>query len=302
MVSEGHAKLVRLERKNNLPAKLVNNTNPVFALEDHTTWVADINANLKANLMCSLEERQNVSNLERSTKGNQLEKKNNLSEWSGGRQEVAESENLKLASELLKLGPAPPRPPRCLLEPQLCQNHLHSNQNNFNEGKQLHNLLTNFPDSGCEEGSVNMWSLRGRRRKWFVLLLLAVVLFITATSLPFLVDRLRKGKPSFTPSTSSAPPLARVPTLWAQQSIQAVHTPQRQNLGAKLVGSPLLQELFLSVKTTERFHYPRLVIILETWGSLAKEQTWYFTDTSNSSADGELERRSGGHLVSPHFC
>ena len=75
-----------------------------------------------------------------------------------------------------------------------------------------------------------------------------------------------------------------------------------QNLGAKLVGSPLLQELFLSVKTTERFHYPRLVIILETWGSLAKEQTWYFTDTSNSSADGELERRSGGHLVSPHFC
>ena len=42
------------------------------------------------------------------------------------------------------------------------------------------------------------------------------------------------------------------------------------------------------------------VIILETWGSLAKEQTWYFTDTSNSSTDGELERRSGGHLVSPH--
>ena len=144
-----------------------------------------------------------------------------------------------------------------------------------------------------------MWSLRGRRRRWLALLLLAAVLFITATCLPFLVDRLRKSKPSLTPSTS-APPLARVPTLWAQQSIQALHTPQ--NLGAKLVGSPLLQELFLSVKTTERFHYPRLVIILETWGSLAKEQTWYFTDTSNSSADGELERRSGGHLVSPHFC
>ena len=69
MVSEGHAKLVRLERqerKNNLPANLVNNTNPAFALEDHTTWVADINANLKANLGCSLEERQNTSNLERS--------------------------------------------------------------------------------------------------------------------------------------------------------------------------------------------------------------------------------------------
>ena len=309
MVSEGHAKLVRLERqvadkrKNNLPAKLVN-ANPVFALEDHTACIADINANLKANLVYSLEERQNASNLERSSKDNQLEK-NKLSEWSGGGQEVdsVRQEKLKLASELLKLGPAPPRPPRCLLEPQLCQNHLHNKQNNqlhnFKGGKQLHNLLTNLPDRGCEEG-VSMWSLRGRRRRWLALLLLAAVLFITATCLPFLVDRLRKSKPSLTPSTS-APPLARVPTLWAQQSIQALHhTPQRQNLGAKLVGSPLLQELFLSVKTTQRFHYPRLVIILETWGSLAKEQTWYFTDTSNSSTDGELERRSGGHLVSPH--
>ena len=209
-------------------------------------------------------------------------------------------EKLKLASELLKLGPTPPRPPRCLLEPQLCQNHQHINNSNnnhnnqlqnFNKGKQLHNLLAHS-ESGCEEG---MWSWR--RRRWFALVLLATVLFVTATCLPFLVDRLRnKSKPSFS-QPSLSPHLPRLPTLWAQQSFPR-HTPQRQNLGAKINGSPLLQELFLSVKTTERFHYPRLVIILETWGSLAKEQTWYFTDTSNSSTDGELERRSGGHLVS----
>ena len=249
MVTEGHAKLARLERqaannKHNLPSKLVN---PALALDDHNVCLADINANLKANLVYSLEEEQNARNLERIKKesrlGNDLEK-NNLST---GNQEVVGSvrlEKLKLASELLKLGPTPPRPPRCLLEPQLCQNHLHNKQNNqlhnFNGGKQLHNLLTNLPDRGCEEG-VSMWSLRGRRRRWLALLLLAAVLFITATCLPFLVDRLRKSKPSLTPSTS-APPLARVPTLWAQQSIQALHhTPQRQNLGAKLVGSPLLQ-------------------------------------------------------------
>ena len=307
MVSEGHAKLVRLERqagdnksKNKLPVKLVN-TNPVFALEDHSACLADINANLKANDVYSIEERQNASNLERSNKESRLENKldkNNLSDWSGVRQE----EKLKLASELLKLGPAPPRPPRCLLQPQLCQNHLHINNINNNQqqnlssgGKQLHNLLRgNLPDRGCE--GENMWSLRGRRRRWFAFLLLAAILFITATSLPFLVDRLRKSKPSSTPSIL-APPLPRVPTLWAKQSLP-LHTSRRQKLGAKLVGSPLLQELFLSVKTTQRFHYPRLVIILETWGSLAKEQIWYFTDTSNSSTDGELERRSGGHLVS----
>ena len=305
MVTEGHAKLARLERqaannKHNLPSKLVN---PALALDDHTVCLADINANLKANLVYSLEEEQNARNLERIKKesrlGNDLEK-NNLST---GNQEVVGSvrlEKLKLASELLKLGPTPPRPPRCLLEPQLCQNHQHINNSNhnhnnqlqnFNKGKQLHNLLAHS-ESGCEEG---MWSWR--RRRWFALVLLATVLFVTATCLPFLVDRLRnKSKPSFS-QPSLSPHLPRLPTVWAQQTFPR-HTPQRQNLGAKINGSPLLQELFLSVKTTERFHYPRLVIILETWGSLAKEQTWYFTDTSNSSTDGELERRSGGHLVS----
>ena len=34
----------------------------------------------------------------------------------------------------------------------------------------------------------------------------------------------------------------------------------------------VLKDLFISVKTTRRFHHPRLVIILETWASLVKSQ------------------------------
>ena len=34
----------------------------------------------------------------------------------------------------------------------------------------------------------------------------------------------------------------------------------------------LENQLFVTVKTTQRYHYPRLVILLETWASLLKNQ------------------------------
>ena len=50
-----------------------------------------------------------------------------------------------------------------------------------------------------------------------------------------------------------------------------------------------LSQVFISVKTTSRYHYPRLVILLETWASLVPDTTWFFTDTAG---DPELVRRS----------
>ena len=305
LVSQGHAELARGEgqasanNKNNQPSNTKDRANnPVLALEDKTSVCrGDLNANVKASLVFSIEEQQNERNLEKSRKEKQLV--NDLHKNKGLALGNVNEEKLKLASELLKLGPTPPRPPRCLLEPQLCQNHsvqISSNLNNqlpniniSTRVKQLHNLLTGLPASSREE---SMWTLR--RRRWVVLGLLATIIFVTAACLPFLVDRIRGHKNSSTPPSPFSHPLPRVPSLWAAQ--QSLPRP-RQKLDAKLIGNPLLQELFLSVKTTERFHYPRLVVILETWGSLAKEQTWYFTDKSNSSTDFELERRSEGHLV-----
>ena len=55
-----------------------------------------------------------------------------------------------------------------------------------------------------------------------------------------------------------------------------------------------LSQVFISVKTTSRYHYPRLVILLETWASLVPDTTWFFTDTAG---DPELVRRTGGRLV-----
>ena len=55
-----------------------------------------------------------------------------------------------------------------------------------------------------------------------------------------------------------------------------------------------LQDLFISVKTTSKFHHTRLGPVLDTWYTLAPDSTWIFTD----SGDREVEERlSPGHLV-----
>ena len=55
-----------------------------------------------------------------------------------------------------------------------------------------------------------------------------------------------------------------------------------------------LEDVFLSVKTTRKFHQARLGPVLDTWYSLAPDSTWIFSD----SADPEVEERvRPGHLV-----
>ncbi|XP_004610750.1 beta-1,3-N-acetylglucosaminyltransferase manic fringe [Sorex araneus] len=53
------------------------------------------------------------------------------------------------------------------------------------------------------------------------------------------------------------------------------------------------QDVFIAVKTTRAFHRSRLDLLLDTWVSRTREQTFVFTD----SRDEELRRRLGSHLV-----
>ncbi|XP_048408082.1 beta-1,3-N-acetylglucosaminyltransferase lunatic fringe isoform X2 [Stegostoma tigrinum] len=52
-------------------------------------------------------------------------------------------------------------------------------------------------------------------------------------------------------------------------------------------------DLFIAVKTTKKFHRARLELLLETWISRSREQTYIFTD----GEDEELKRKTAGHLV-----
>ncbi|NXF42759.1 MFNG acetylglucosaminyltransferase, partial [Oceanites oceanicus] len=73
-----------------------------------------------------------------------------------------------------------------------------------------------------------------------------------------------------------------------QKDLQ-VHPPE----GYRTEGSLTLGDIFIAVKTTKRFHQSRMELLLDTWISRAREQTYVFTDEE----DDALKRRMGGHVV-----
>ncbi|XP_004589586.2 beta-1,3-N-acetylglucosaminyltransferase manic fringe [Ochotona princeps] len=54
-----------------------------------------------------------------------------------------------------------------------------------------------------------------------------------------------------------------------------------------------LRDVFIAVKTTQAFHRSRLELLLDTWVSRTRQQTFVFTD----SPDEDLQERLGSHLV-----
>ncbi|MBZ3872494.1 Beta-1,3-N-acetylglucosaminyltransferase manic fringe [Sciurus carolinensis] len=54
-----------------------------------------------------------------------------------------------------------------------------------------------------------------------------------------------------------------------------------------------LHDVFIAVKTTRAFHHSRLDLLLDTWVSRIRQQTFIFTD----SPDEGLQERLGPHLV-----
>ncbi|TSS23722.1 Beta-1,3-N-acetylglucosaminyltransferase lunatic fringe [Bagarius yarrelli] len=52
-------------------------------------------------------------------------------------------------------------------------------------------------------------------------------------------------------------------------------------------------DLFIAVKTTKKFHQPRLDLLLETWISRNVQQTYIFTD----GEDEELKKKMGNHVI-----
>ncbi|XP_061438698.1 beta-1,3-N-acetylglucosaminyltransferase manic fringe [Rhineura floridana] len=57
----------------------------------------------------------------------------------------------------------------------------------------------------------------------------------------------------------------------------------------------LLEELFIAVKTTQKFHQSRMGLLLDTWISQVKEQTYVFTDKD----DDELQEKLGQLATGP---
>ncbi|KAK5851344.1 hypothetical protein PBY51_002147 [Eleginops maclovinus] len=54
-----------------------------------------------------------------------------------------------------------------------------------------------------------------------------------------------------------------------------------------------LKDIFIAVKTTRKYHKSRLELLIQTWVSQAKEQTYIFTD----GEDKELRTRTGANII-----
>lgn len=63
---------------------------------------------------------------------------------------------------------------------------------------------------------------------------------------------------------------------------------------ARLILEPLaLEDVFIAVKTTRKYHRSRLELLIQTWISQAKQQTYIFTD----GEDKELQLKTGTNLI-----
>ena len=52
------------------------------------------------------------------------------------------------------------------------------------------------------------------------------------------------------------------------------------------------EDLFISVKTSQKFHQKRLDLVLKTWFQLARDQTWFFTDQHDSELEEQTSKFS----------
>ncbi|NXD82142.1 MFNG acetylglucosaminyltransferase, partial [Halcyon senegalensis] len=89
------------------------------------------------------------------------------------------------------------------------------------------------------------------------------------------------------------------PKQWSKASPEGGGGREQEDLkvhplqGYKTDGSLTLGDIFIAVKTTKRFHQSRMELLLDTWISQAREQTYVFTDEE----DDALERRMGNHVI-----
>lgn len=139
------------------------------------------------------------------------------------------------------------------------------------------------------------------KKKILVFCLIVFFVFILLTSLPFLVSQLRSS-----PQAVTFLPLQNVyHQLYGSEGSQMGHPrplsipqhPHNRDNQLYLSNNNILSQLYISIKTTQKYHYPRLVILLETWVSLVTEQTWFFTDSSTNTTDSDLMGRTGDHLI-----
>ncbi|XP_033109931.1 beta-1,3-N-acetylglucosaminyltransferase lunatic fringe-like [Anneissia japonica] len=62
---------------------------------------------------------------------------------------------------------------------------------------------------------------------------------------------------------------------------------------AEVAAMQNLDDVFLAVKTTKKFHHSRLQVLLDTWVSIVPNLVYFFTDAD----DEEFQQKTNGHMI-----
>jgi len=137
------------------------------------------------------------------------------------------------------------------------------------------------------------------RKRYLVFSILVLLLLILSITIPFLVSSSKTSESpvNFIPLQNVYHQLYGRESQKISEPVQNHQSDHYESNHHYLTANPTLNQIYISVKTTQKYHYPRLIILLETWASLVKEQTWFFTDSSSNSTDTDLTDRMGEHLV-----
>ncbi|CAG0914758.1 unnamed protein product [Notodromas monacha] len=87
----------------------------------------------------------------------------------------------------------------------------------------------------------------------------------------------RPKHPKFT-SRQERAPRSISNEIVEESSVKAV---PETDLSLPATGIAGLDDVFISVKTTKSYHESRLDVIIKTWFTLARKQTWFFTDAED---------------------
>ncbi|XP_023331863.1 beta-1,3-N-acetylglucosaminyltransferase manic fringe [Eurytemora carolleeae] len=164
----------------------------------------------------------------------------------------------------------------------------------------FHNKLLEKPDKVRKSNFEMLIRCFKSVRRQSLLVFVVISVFILGTAIPYIWNRVQLNtqspEPQLTPIHIYTNSVLR-PDLLDIHGAEPVSAVQSLSLSLAPV-QHFINNIFISVKTTKKYHYPRLIILLETWASLLREQTWFFTDyESPEGEDKYLKNRTGNHLV-----
>ena len=130
---------------------------------------------------------------------------------------------------------------------------------------------------------------RKRRRKLFIFCFIAILFFSLGFSIPHLLpaSNLNKTSQSINKTQEIKASEKTVITSFGSQRVN----------NKTVMNDNILSDVFISVKTTQKYHHPRLVILLETWVSLVKSRTFFFTDNADEEDSFSSYGMLKGHLI-----